>query len=373
MTREDKTYLAEAVRLARPYVARIPHGAPAGAVVVRDGRIIGRGTFTPGSSQHAEIKALVQAGRRAAGATVYMTLESCTWFPGKHTGSCSHVLIHAGINRVVFGIRDPHPRIRGWETLRAAGIRVEQGSVAGLASLYTRYARRIAERFQNRRPHVLMKTAMSVDGKIGSPRHTSVQFSNAQDAAVVDRLRAENDAILIGGTTLVHDDPRLVVRSSALQREREHRGLPAQPAKVAIADIAKISPRSRFLTMGTGEKIIFTTFKTPVTDLGKLQRIASVYVTPGPRVDLAEAMRVLSAQHGIRRVLLEGGGTLNAAMLAVGLVDEMRIAIAPVIIGGVQSPTLVDGMGFPEDRRPKLRVKKQEALGNMTVVWYDVV
>lgn len=373
MTREDKTYLAEAVRLARPYTTRIPHGAPAGAVVVRDGRVLGRGAATPGNPQHAEVKALVQAGRRAMGATVYTTLEPCTWFPGKHTGSCSHALIHAGIDRVVFGASDPHPRVRGKETLAAAGIRVEQGSVAGISSLYARYARVIAERFQNRRPHVLMKTAMSADGKIGSPRHTAVQLSNAQDAAAVDHLRAESDAILIGGTTLVHDDPRLVVRSAALQRERERRGLPAQPAKVAIADVAKISPRSRFLTMGTGEKIIFTTFKTPVTDLGTLQRIASVYVTPGPRVDLAEAMRVLSAQHGIRRVLLEGGATLNAAMLAVGLVDEIRTAIAPVIIGGMQSPTLVDGQGFPEERRPKLRVTKREVMGEMTVLWYDVV
>lgn len=373
MTKEDRKFLAEALRLAKPYASRIAHGAPTGAVVVRDGRVLGRGAYTPGSLQHAEVKALVQAGRRAMGATLYATLEPCTWFPGKRTGSCSHALIHAGIDRVVFGTRDPHPRVRGRETLAAAGIRVEQGSVPGLAPLYARFTRRMAEQFQNRRPHVLMKTAMSADGKIGSPRHTAVLLSNAQDATAVDRLRAASDAILVGGTTLVHDDPRLVVRSAALQRERERRGVPGQPAKVAIADVAKISPRSRFLTMGTGEKIIFTTFKTPVTDLGKLQRIATVYATPGPRVDLAEAMRVLSAQHGIRRVLLEGGGTLNAAMLAAGLVDEIRTAIAPVIIGGVQTPSLVDGMGFLDERRPRLRARKREVLGDMTVLWYDVV
>ncbi len=373
MTKEDKKFLAEALRLAKPYAARIVHGAPTGAVVVRDGRIVGRGTYTPSSLQHAEVKALVQAGRRAMGATIYVTLEPCTWFPSKRSGSCSHALIHAGITRVVFGSRDPHPRVRGLETLRAAGIRVEQGSIAGIAPLYARFARRMAEQFQNRRPHVLMKTAISADGKIGSPRHTAVQLSNAQDAAAVDRLRAESDAILIGGTTLIHDDPQLIVRSAALQRARARRGLPAQPAKVAIADVAKISPRSRFLTRGTGEKIIFTTFKTPVTDLGKLQRVATVYATPGPRVDLAEAMRVLGAQHGIRRLLLEGGGTLNAAMLAAGLVDEIRTAIAPLVIGGAQSPTLVDGLGFPDARRPKLRVTKRETLGDMTVVWYDVL
>lgn len=373
MTKEDRTFLAEALRLAKPHAARIIHGAPAGAVLVRDGRVIGRGAYTPGSAQHAEVKALAQAGRRAMGATLYVTLEPCTWFPGKRTGSCSHALIHAGIARVVYGLRDPHPRIRGAEALAAAGVRAQQGTAAGVALLYARYVRRVAERFQNRRPFVLMKTAMSADGKIGSPRHGAVQLSNAQDAAVVDRLRAESDAILVGGTTLIHDDPRLVVRSAALQRERERRGRPPQPAKVAIADVAKISPRSRFLTMGTGEKIIFTTFKTPVTDLGKLQRVATVYATPGPRVDLAEAMRVLGAQHGIRRLLLEGGGTLNAAMLAAGLVDEIRTAIAPVVIGGVQTPTLVDGMGFREERRPRLRVKKREVLGDMTVVWYDVL
>ncbi|TAK05719.1 bifunctional diaminohydroxyphosphoribosylaminopyrimidine deaminase/5-amino-6-(5-phosphoribosylamino)uracil reductase RibD [Patescibacteria group bacterium] len=372
MTQEDRKHLAEALRLAKPYASRIAHGAPTGAVVVRDGRVVGRGTYTPSSLRHAEVKALVQAGRRARGATLYVTLEPCTWFPGKRTGSCSHALMQAGITRVVFGTRDPHPRVRGRETLAAAGVRVEQGSIAGISPLYARFTRRMAEQFQNRRPQVLMKTAMSADGKIGSPRHTAVQLSNARDAAAVDRLRAGSDAILIGGTTLVHDDPRLTVRSAALQRERQRRGLAAQPAKVAVADIAKISPRSRFLTAGAGEKIIFTTFKTPVADLGKLQRVATVYTTPGPRVDLAEAMRVLGAQHGIRRVLLEGGGTLNAAMLAAGLVDEIRTAISPVIIGGMQSPTLVDGRGFPDERRPKLHVKKREALGDMTILWYDV-
>ncbi len=372
MRKEDAAFLKEALRLAAPHARRLPFGAPAGAVLVRDGQVVGRGAYTQAGGPHAEVKALAQAGRRAAGATLYVTLEPCTWFPGKHTGSCSHALIHAGVSRVVFGLRDPHPRVRGLETLRAAGIRAEEGNVPGLTRLYAASVKRMRERYANRRPYVLMKTAMSADGKIGSPRHTAVRLSNVPDAAAVDRLRAESDAILVGGTTVVRDDPRLVVRSAALQRERRRRGLPAQPAKVAVVDVAKLAPRSRFLTMGTGEKIVFTTFRTPVTDLGRLQRIATVYATPGPRVDLAEAMRILGAQHGIRRLLLEGGGTLNAAMLAAGLVDGIRTAIAPIVIGGMQSPTLVDGQGFADARRPTLRVIKRETLGDMTVIWYSV-
>lgn len=371
-TQEDKKWLTEAVRLAKKHAAHISHGACCGAVLVRDGKVIGRGVYIVEGGLHAEARALAMAGGRAHGATLYVTLEPCSWFPGKRTGSCSHALIHAGIRRVVYAVADPHPRVRGDEVLRAAGVVVEQQATPGADKILARYRARIQERFQNKRPHVLMKTAMSLDGKIANPDRSPLLLSSSHDAEAVDELRAAHDAILVGGTTLLRDDPRLVVQSALLQNKRRKQGLAEQPAKVAVVEVAKLKSSSRFLSMGTGEKIIFTTFHTPTEYLGRLQQQASVYATPGSAVPLGEAMRMLGAHHGIRRLLLEGGGALNAAMIAAGLVDEVRVSIAPTIVGGHDTPTLVDGLGLRLPARPKLKLVKQERLGNNVVLWYAV-
>lgn len=369
---EDKKWLTEALHLAQMHAKKIQHGACCGAVVVRDGKIVGRGGYSAEGGPHAEARALTHAGAKARGATMYITLEPCSWFLGKRTPSCAHAIIQSGIARVVYASADPHPRVRGKEVLQAAGVRIDQVHLPAADVVLAPFRKRIAERFQNKRPFILLKTAMSLDGKIANPDRSPLLLSSGQDADAVDALRASVDAILVGGTTLLREDPRLLIRSQRLIEQRRKRGMPEQPAKVAVVESAKLKRTSRFLTLGPGEKIIFTTFHTPTEYLGRLQQVASVYASSGARVPLAEAMRMLSAQHGIRRLMVEGGGEMNAALLALGLVDEIRVSIAPTIVGGHDTPTLVDGLGMRLPVRPKLELVKQERLGHNVVLTYTV-
>jgi 2,5-diamino-6-(ribosylamino)-4(3H)-pyrimidinone 5'-phosphate reductase len=209
-------------------------------------------------------------------------------------------------------------------------------------------------------PHVHVNVAMSVDGKIDTIARHGAAISSAEDRARVDRLRADADAVLVGGRTLLVEDPALTVKSSRLRTARTRSGRQENPAKVGV--VSEIGPRDllpdgHFLSRGPARVFIYTTSRTTPEVVRRLEAAgASVQITGTERVDL---QAVLGSLHGagIRSVLVEGGGTLISEFFRLGLVDELTVYIAPSIFGGVSAPTLADGPGFNAEEAPQLHLK----------------
>ena len=209
-----------------------------------------------------------------------------------------------------------------------------------------------------RRPYVLINVAASVDGKIDSIERRGAAMSSERDRARVDALRASVDAVMVGGRTLLQEDPRLTVRSAELRAERAARGEPENPAKVGVVSRPDLRPDCRFLTVGPARILLFTS--APDSGSSWLRdRHVEVHTSGDSRVDLAWALETL-ADLGIRRVLVEGGGTLNFELLRLGLVDEVRVFVAPLVLGGASAPTLADGAGLVRDQAIKLRPAEVE-------------
>ena len=197
------------------------------------------------------------------------------------------------------------------------------------------------------RPHVHINVAASADGKIDTVARGGAAISSPRDRERVDRLRAGADAVMVGGRTLLDEDPRLTVKAEALRLERLKRGLPPHPAKVGIVTRADLKPGCAFLTAGPARILIFTTARTSQAQLERLRaRGVEVFVGRGRRVDLRAALGRLK-QLGIARLLVEGGAGLNFELLRLGLVDELSVYVAPLVFGGESAPTLAGGAGLP--------------------------
>jgi 2,5-diamino-6-(ribosylamino)-4(3H)-pyrimidinone 5'-phosphate reductase len=213
-----------------------------------------------------------------------------------------------------------------------------------------------------RRPFVILNSAITADGKTDAVARQGATISSPQDKERVDRLRAECDAIMVGGRTLLGDDPRLTVKSERLRAARRARGLSENPIKVGVVTEANLKHDSRFLTMGPARVIIFTTWRTGTAQLEALHtRGAEVMRMGETRVDLPSALEYLWRE-GVRRLLVEGGGTLNAELLKLELVDEIYLYIAPLVVGGATAPTLVDGAGFSLADVIRLELRNVERL-----------
>lgn len=196
------------------------------------------------------------------------------------------------------------------------------------------------------RPYVHLNVAATADGKIDTFERRGAAISSRRDKERVDRLRADSDAVMIGGRTLHDEDPKLTVKSEALRRERQRRGLPANPAKVGVASRLELGPHCNFLSAGPARILLFTTPQTEAEQLAMLRsREAEVHILGEDRVDLRRALHIVR-QAGIQRLMLEGGATLNSEMLKLGLVDELTVFVAPMIFGGETAPTLAGGLGL---------------------------
>jgi 2,5-diamino-6-(ribosylamino)-4(3H)-pyrimidinone 5'-phosphate reductase len=196
------------------------------------------------------------------------------------------------------------------------------------------------------RPHVFVNAAMTADGKTDSVARRGAQISSAEDWERVDRLRAGSDAVMVGGKTLLGEDPRLSVKSPGLRAERVRQGKPESPIKVGVVSSADIPENSRFLHEGNAQVIIFTTRRTRQDQAAQLARAgAEVHLLGEERVDLPAALRLLH-ERGVRRLMVEGGGTLISELFRQGLVDELYLYIAPLIFAGASAPTLADGPGL---------------------------
>jgi 2,5-diamino-6-(ribosylamino)-4(3H)-pyrimidinone 5'-phosphate reductase len=218
------------------------------------------------------------------------------------------------------------------------------------------------------RPYTFINVAMTADGKIDTFERKGAAISSARDKARVDALRANADAILVGGKTLSGEAPKLTVKSEALRQSRVRQGRAENPTKVGVASIVNISLDSGFITAGPAQVVIFTTAQTSISQVEKLRQAGvQVFVEEAMRVDLVSMMHTLK-KNGIDHLMVEGGGTINFELMRLGLVDELMIYIAPLIFGGATSPSLADGLGLSREQALQLTLQQVETWDDGGVV-----
>lgn len=311
-----------------------------GALVVKDGQVVATGFHASAGERHAEIVALEQAGEKARGATLYVTLEPCNHF-GK-TPPCTDAIIAAGVARVVAGCADPNPNVAGGGVakLRAAGIEVVTGVLANPCKALIRPWRKYVTQGE---AYLTLKLATSLDGRIATKAGASKWITSPDSRARGHRLRAAHDAVLIGVSTIVADDPQLTVRE----------GPPARnPIRVVVDSTLRIPLASTVVT--TAAEIPTCVVTTPNSSVKAEEALAErgvnvvrVAANTQGRCDMKAALRAL-AQREVVSVLCEGGAELAGSLLADQLAEELHFFIAPVLLGPRGRPCAVDWAG-PDD------------------------
>jgi diaminohydroxyphosphoribosylaminopyrimidine deaminase/5-amino-6-(5-phosphoribosylamino)uracil reductase len=323
----DIYYMSRALRLAARGRGRTGPNPMVGAVVVAGGQIVGEGFHEQVGGPHAEVIALRAAGPRARGATLYVTLEPCS-HTRKRTPPCVPAIIAAGIRRVVAAMRDPNPQVNGegLRQLAQAGLRVTVGCLAQEAE---RLNDGYLHRMRNGRPLVVLKMAMTLDGKTATATGEARWITGPEARRHAHRLRAQVDAVMVGVNTILADDPRLTARP----------GYPVarQPLRVVMDSRLRIPITARVLSprlrRGT---LIATTRHAPPTRVARFRQLGiTVMIVPEEkgRVSLRACLRRL-AKLGINRLLLEGGSELAASALRARVVDHLRLYVAPRLLGG---------------------------------------
>jgi len=324
----DRRFMQLALTLGRRGQGRTRPNPAVGAVVVRDGVIVGRGWTQAGGRPHAEPVALQQAGEAARGATLYATLEPCS-----HVGKsppCADAIIAAGIARVVSAIEDPNPEVagQGHARLRAAGIAVDIGLCAEEAAHdHAGHFRRI----RDKRPHVILKLAVSSDDKIAAAGRKPVAISGEAAKARMHLLRAQCDAILVGIGTVLADDPLLTCRLPGMEAR--------SPVRVVLDRALRLSGTSRLVHSARETPLWVMTSEVSeapaAMKLGaagaQVIRVATT-TAPPPGLDLPAALHALAAK-GITRLLVEGGARVASSFVSSGLVDEVWLLRGPGPVG----------------------------------------
>ena len=308
-----------------------------GCVVVVDGAVVGRGVTRAPGGPHAEIVALEDAGTRARGASVYVTLEPCSHWG--RTPPCADALIAAGVAEVHCALLDPDERVRGHgaERLRRAGIAVYVGD--GAAEARRQLAGYITHRLTGR-PLVTAKFAVSLDGKIATRTGDARWVSGAAARAWTRRARQRLDAILVGVGTVLTDDPRLTARDD------DDTPTAHQPLRVVLDSTGRTPPGARVLD-SEARTLIATTERSPRSWRNAVTgRGAELCVLPAVhgRVDLSALLDELG-RRGVLTLLVEGGSTVHGAFFDAGLVDRVQAIVAPTVVGGADAPTAVAGLG----------------------------
>ncbi len=316
----DEAFLREALRLAERGLGRTSPNPAVGAVVVRGGRIVGRGFHRRAGGPHAEVFALREAKQRARGATLYVTLEPCSHFG--RTPPCADALIQAGIARVVIGAPDPNPQVagRGLARLRRAGIAVETGVlVAECRALNVDFEKYITTGL----PWVVLKLAATLDGRIATASGDSKWITGPEARRKVHELRNRLDAVLVGSETVIHDDPELTCR---IRGGRD-------PLRVVLDGRLRVKPSARVFRDRPETTRLYTLDDASAKATRLHRRGVVVRRGGGDRPGaLTRVLRDL-ASAGVKSVLVEGGGTVAARALREGLVDRLMVFVAPKMIG----------------------------------------
>ena len=329
-------YMKRALELAREALGLSSSNPSVGAVVVKDGQIVGEGHTLPPGQAHAEVIALRQAGERARGATLYTTLEPCCHF-GK-TPPCTRDIIQAGIAQVHMALIDPNPLVngKGKAELERAGISsyLEEGCQEA-SEVVEAYLKFIAVGL----PFVVAKFAMSLDGKIATSSGDSKWITSEEARRYAGELRQQIDAIVVGIGTVLQDDPKLTSRdASGNPRER-------QPLRIVVDSSARV-PLKAQLFQEHGPLLVATAH-APEDRMAALRAAGAQVVALAAKdgfVDLGALLKGLGERQ-ITSLMVEGGGTLLGSFFDLGLVDKVVAFISPVILGGRHSPSPVAGTG----------------------------
>jgi len=362
----DQRFMQLALALGRRGQGRTWPNPAVGAVVVKDGVIVGRGWTQPGGRPHAEPVALSRAGEAARGATLYVTLEPCS-----HVGKsppCADAIIAAGIARVVSAIEDPNPEVagQGHAKLRAAGITVDIGLGAlEAAHDHAGHFRRI----RDRRPHVILKLAVSADDKIGAAGRQPIAISGEAAKARVHLLRAQCDAILVGIGTVLADDPLLTCRLPGMEAR--------SPVRVVLDRALRISGTSRLVHSARATPLwVMTSNLSEAPAAMKLGAAGAQVIrvpttsAPPPGLDLAGVLHAL-AQKGITRLLVEGGARVASSFVAADLVDEVWLLRGPDAVGA-DGVAALDALPLSAiTGSSKFTPRASEKLQNDTLTFYE--
>lgn len=352
ITPDDLRYLRRTLALARRALGRTSPNPMVGAVVVKDGRVVGEGYHPQAGTPHAEVFALRAAGEHAAGATLYVSLEPCAHYG--RTPPCADAVAGAGIRRVVFASLDLDPRVagEGLEKLKRAGIEVEYGALAAeearLNEAYRHWQR-------TRQPFVTLKMAASLDGKIATRTGQSQWITGEAARRDVHRLRGVSDAILTTAATVLADDPALTARVPGGR----------DPRRVVIDARLRTSPEARVYAPAERPPLLVTS----ITDEARLAvfRARGVEVIPllasAGRFDLNTVMAELGARD-IVSLLVESGGAFAGALLDARCAHKLRLYLAPLLIGGADAVPALAGLGSPTlADAPRLRDAQWRRIG----------
>lgn len=330
----DEKYIELAINLAEKGRGSVSPNPLVGAVIVKENKVIGKGYHEKFGGMHAEINALNNTNESVFGATMYVNLEPCSHF-GK-TPPCVDKIIESGISKVVIGMKDPNPLVsgKGIEKLIKSGIDVTVGVLEEkckrLNEIFIKY-------ITYKVPFVVMKFAMSLDGKISTYTGDSKWISSEISRKKVHILRNNLSGIMVGINTVIKDNPKLTCR---LENGKN-------PVRIIVDSTLKIPLVSNVIQDKKAKTIIATTNKASIEKINYLQNIGiKILITKekNGKVDLEELMIKLG-ELGIDSILLEGGGELNFSVLSLNLVDKVEAFISPKLIGGKDSKTPVEGKG----------------------------
>ena len=366
---QKKEYMLRAIELAKQGVGWTSPNPLVGAVIVKDGRIIGEGYHEKYGELHAERNAIKHLKESAEGATIYVTLEPCCHY-GKQP-PCTEAIAEAGIKKVVIGSRDPNPLVagKGVRFLRAQGIEVEEDFMReecdALNPVFFHF-------IQTKRPYIVMKYAMTMDGKIATKTGKSKWITSEQSRKIVHEMRHQYTAIMAGIGTVLADDPMLNVRLEGKK----------SPVRIICdsmlrnpldSQICQTAGRYRTIVAYAGEKGNAIYLEEKKRSLEKLGVVLLRVPSEKGEINLQLLMRKLG-ELGIDSVLIEGGGTLNEDALQSGIVNEVKAFIAPKIFGGRGGKTPVEGFGIEKvDDAIKLQLMRISQVGEDILAEYKVL
>ena len=348
-TSRDYKFMRLALALARKGLGKVSLNPLVGCVIVNNGKIVGEGYHEYFGGRHAEINALREAGDKAVGSTLYVTLEPCNHV-GK-TPPCTDAIIDAGVSRVVAAVRDPSPKVNGKGLLRLKrkSIEVSEGILAEEAKRMNSF---YFKKRRDRSRKVIVKFAMSIDGKIATWTGDSKWISSKLSRVFVHRLRTDVDAVIVGANTAFRDDPALTSH-----------GVGGNPVRIVIDPRLRV-PLNRRVFDATAPTIIFHTSANSVTKLAALRRKKILAVRLRQKNGKIKFQDIIARlyDYSIFNVLIEGGGETIASALEARVVTDILVFIAPKIIGGKSAITPVEGSGVAEVKNalqlPTMNVRK---------------
>lgn len=332
----DEKYMRLAMQLAGNAIGRTSPNPLVGAVIVKDNRVVGCGWHRKAGTPHAEVHALNQAGELAQGADVYVTLEPCAHY-GK-TPPCSKALVEAKVKNVYGGLLDVNPKVagKGFKILEDAGIHVEYGF---LQDELRKQNEVFFKWIEHKKPFVVLKAAMTLDGKIATATGQSKWITNETSRAYGYKLRDIYDGIMVGINTVIEDNPMLTARVDGGKN----------PIRIVVDSSLKIDINANVVQDKSAKTIVATTDKADKDKILKLQAqdvdVIVVDKDENDKVDIEKLLDILGQQN-ICSILVEGGATLSGSFVAKKLVDKVYFFIAPKIVGGKEAKTPVAGTGI---------------------------